>query len=563
MQLNRLIWVPGLLALLGIWSGCAGKIDPILLEPSQRDAQNAISNARRAQAEDYAKEQMAKAVNLLQEAQQAQQAGNGIESLELAFQSQVEAQIAEAEAHRQIAQQRIDRARLEISKAIIQEMEYKVQASQNRQAIADERANRAVARAARADQRAMAAQAEAEAARVEAQKALFRSQTQLAIEKAQLVLDAAKDARALIYAVNDYKAAENLIDQAKSLLNQDNFDQAKATAAQAEERATAARIAAIAGTNVATNQAQSAKLEAYTNAKVAITKAQAEIDRADKVNAFKHAEAPFQRAKSTLEEANTALQGEQYEQALRLAAQAGTSAREAYAIAEVAEKQRLEREAREEKIAHAKDAIFKAEEGVNREARTQVPILMPGTYEQAKASLANAKSALADGNYERAITLAEQSAALITQAIEKSQKIETIETRILNAAKAIPDAETERNPKGILIRFSGNLFAPGASEITPKYFPMLGQLAEIIKTYADYKVRIEGHSDSSGDSDTNLRLTEKRANGFMKYLSQKCGVPASRMTAVGLGESHPIANDNTPAGRDKNRRIDTLILTRE
>jgi outer membrane protein OmpA-like peptidoglycan-associated protein len=276
-----------------------------------------------------------------------------------------------------------------------------------------------------------------------------------------------------------------------------------------------------------------------------------------------HAETLFQRAKTALEQANMALKAEKYDQALQLAAQAETSARDAFAIAEVADKQRLEKEAREEKMAQAKDAIFKAEEAINREAGTQVPILTPGLYRQAKATLADAQKALADENYQRAITSGKQSLALMTQAIEKAPKIEAADTRILNAAKAIPDAETAQTEKGITIRFSGNLFGQKAMEISPKYVPMLGQLAEIIKEFADYKVRLEGHSDSVGDADANLTLTEKRAKAFMKYLSEKCGVPAERMTAVGLGESQPITDNVNQAGRDKNRRIDTIILTRE
>ena len=61
----------------------------------------------------------------------------------------------------------------------------------------------------------------------------------------------------------------------------------------------------------------------------------------------------------------------------------------------------------------------------------------------------------------------------------------------------------------------------------------------------------------------NLRLTQKRADAFKKYLAEKCGVPLERMTAIGLGEDHPIADNNFQVGRDKNRRIDTILLTRE
>lgn len=144
-----------------------------------------------------------------------------------------------------------------------------------------------------------------------------------AIDKAQLALNDAKAAGALTYAPNAYQEAERLINQAHSLHDQNEFDRAKATAAQAEERATQARNAA----------QQAAKREAYTNAKTAIDKAQMEIDRAERVNALEHAETLFQDATTTLELAKIALKAEQYEMALRFAAQAESSAREAHAVA--------------------------------------------------------------------------------------------------------------------------------------------------------------------------------------------------------------------------------------
>ena len=66
-----------------------------------------------------------------------------------------------------------------------------------------------------------------------------------------------------------------------------------------------------------------------------------------------------------------------------------------------------------------------------------------------------------------------------------------------------------------------------------------------------------------GEREVNLRITQRRADAFMKYLAEKCDVPRERMMAIGLGEDHPIADNRLQAGRDKNRRIDTILLTRE
>ena len=542
--------------------GCAAKVDPILLESSLNDTQNAISNARQLGAEEHATEVFNKATRLFEEAQQAQRNGDGTQSIGLTFRATMEAQIAGAQARQRIAQNRIDEADTETLRAVIQGMEYKTQAAQVRQLIAEEKTRRALARAFRAEQRAMAAHAESVQARQDAQNALTRSKIQIVIDRVKLILDAAKETGALTYGLDNYQTARDLIAQAQSALAQGNFDEAESLATQAENYANKAKIAAIAGRDATASESQAAKLEALTNTKVALARAQFEIDRAEKSNAFEHAEQLFQRALTSFEGANMALTREQYDKALRLAAQAETSAYDAFTTAEPIERKRLAKEALEEEIAQAKDAVFRTEEALDREAAAATT-LIPALYEQAKTLLADAKQAIADENYAHAIEVGRQSYEHLMTAIEKGKVVEAIENQILEAATAVPDAETGRTENGAFIQFSGDLFKQGSSEINPKFFPKIGQLAEVIKMFSDYKVRIEGHSDSSGGTDVNLRLTQRRANAFMKYLAEKCGVSSERMTAIGLGEDQPVADNNVKEGRDRNRRIDTILLTRE
>ena len=541
---------------------CAGTVDPILLESSLNDTQKAISEARRLGAEEYATDTFNKALRLFEGAQQAQSSGDGILSFELAVWAEMESQVAGAQARQRIAQNRIGEADAETRRVVIQEMEYKTQAAQVRQLIAEEKTRRALARALRAEQQAIAAHEESIQARKDAQNALFRSQIQITIDKIELILDAAKEAGALAYGLDNYQAARDLTAQARAALARDNFDEAESLTTQAESYANKAKIAAVAGKNAAASESQAAKLEAHTNAKVAIARAQFEIDRAEKVSAFEHAAELFQRAITSFEGANMALTREQYDQALRLAAQAESSASDAFTTAEPIERERRAKEALAEQIAQAKDAVFRAEEALNQQALSAVT-LIPELHEQAKTLLADAKQAIADENYARTIEAGRQSYEQLMAAIEKGKEAEAIETQILEAATAVPDVETGRAEKGAFIRFSGDLFQQGSSGINPEFFPKIGQLAEVLKTFSDYKVRIEGHSDSSGGMNVNLRLTQKRADTFKKYLAEKCGVPLERMTAIGLGERHPIADNRSQMGRDKNRRIDTILLTRE
>ena len=539
--------------------GCAGTIDATLLDSRLRDAQTVISDTRLLGAEEYAGEKLTNAEKLLEESKQARTAGNGVQSVELAFLAKTEAQSAGALTRQKIAQNRVIQARADLLKTMSQEMEYKVQTAQTKQANAEERERRALSRAESAEQRMTAAQTDADVARRDARKARLNSKTQLAIGKAQLMLDTARTEGALNYDVDGYQAAEYLISQALSLLVEDKFDEAKAAAVKAEEHAKNARIAA----HVGAKAAQLVKLEDYAASKVAITRAKIEIDRAESVNAFAHAETLFERANATLERASLALKTEEYKQAMQLAAQAESIGHEAFTVAEVIDREQSAKEAMEERVARAKDTIFKAEEKINQTRGTETPNLVSESYKKAVELLTKAKDALSNTNYELASALGEQSLKALNNAIVKSNQIETVETDILNATQAIPAAETKLVEKGVLVRFSGNLFETGKAAINPKYSPMLQQLAEILKKFADYRVQVEAHSDNVGKTDINLRLTENRAKAFTNYLSDDGGVHSDRITSIGVGEGFPIASNANKAGRDENRRVDTIVLTRE
>jgi outer membrane protein OmpA-like peptidoglycan-associated protein len=562
LQSAILTWVSISLTTV-VLTGCGVKVDPIVLESSLTNARDAIAAAQSLGAEESSGDSMQKAVQRLAEAEKAQRDGSGVQCLELAFHAEMEAKLAGAQARQQTAQRAIRAAEAEIIKAIVEEMTYKVEIAQTRQAVAEERVRRALAQAQRAELRTVQAKGDSEKANREAEKERLRAQIELAIAKAQLILDDAREAGATVYTPEEYRATENLISQARSLLAQDDFNRARSAAAEAEQRALQTRRLAIAGAREAANEAEWAKLQAYTDAKVAITRAQIELDKAEQVNAFIYAEEPFERAKAALAQANQALEAEGYEQAVNLAVQAESVAREAYAIAEVEDRKQREKALLEEQTARAKDVVFKAEEGLRVAGEIGLPQIDPASYEQARALLERARQSLDAENYAAAITAGEQSFAHLGAAAERVKRIKEAESQILNATKAIANTETTVTEKGALVRFSGDLFAPGRPEINPSYFPAIQTLAAVIKAYPDYKILIEGHSDSSGNADLNLKLTQERAEAFMKHLIEQGGVPANRLTAAGLGEAHPIADEASAQGRARNRRIDAIFLTRE
>jgi OmpA-OmpF porin, OOP family len=95
--------------------------------------------------------------------------------------------------------------------------------------------------------------------------------------------------------------------------------------------------------------------------------------------------------------------------------------------------------------------------------------------------------------------------------------------------------------------------------IKPESFPFLDELADVLVKEPTWKIKIVGHTDNVGSDASNLELSKKRAIAVSNYLVTK-GVDASKITTDGKGESMPIATNDTPEGRDKNRRVEFTIL---
>lgn len=103
------------------------------------------------------------------------------------------------------------------------------------------------------------------------------------------------------------------------------------------------------------------------------------------------------------------------------------------------------------------------------------------------------------------------------------------------------------------------LFNTGKSTIKTQSAKVLDNIIDILKEYPDAKFSIEGHTDSSGSDSLNQSLSESRASAVMTYLINN-GVSSSRLAAKGYGESKPIDNNATKAGRDRNRRVEINLV---
>jgi OOP family OmpA-OmpF porin len=103
-------------------------------------------------------------------------------------------------------------------------------------------------------------------------------------------------------------------------------------------------------------------------------------------------------------------------------------------------------------------------------------------------------------------------------------------------------------------------FKTGNAELDSKSEPILQSIADIAKRCPAVNIQVAGHTDSNGDKDANRRLSEARAQTVVSFLVQR-GVAATRIEAVGYGDTRPIAPNDTEVNRAKNRRIEFRVLT--
>ena len=124
----------------------------------------------------------------------------------------------------------------------------------------------------------------------------------------------------------------------------------------------------------------------------------------------------------------------------------------------------------------------------------------------------------------------------------------------------IDDAQRPVDEK-LWFSFDRLTFETGQATLKPESQEQLKNIAEILKAYPKVTIKLGGHTDSTGDPQANLKLSQQRADAVMADLV-KLGVDAGRMKAEGYGKEHPVADNSTEEGRAKNRRIDIRVVSK-
>lgn len=128
--------------------------------------------------------------------------------------------------------------------------------------------------------------------------------------------------------------------------------------------------------------------------------------------------------------------------------------------------------------------------------------------------------------------------------------------------EALPQLQVIARPSQIAINLPGDVFffASNDSSLTLKAQQQLRALAETVgKMYAEYELRVVGHTDSRGEADYNKRLGQRRAESVADFLVAN-GLKASWVQAMSMGEQAPLATNQTDPGRARNRRVEVQVV---
>lgn len=185
------------------------------------------------------------------------------------------------------------------------------------------------------------------------------------------------------------------------------------------------------------------------------------------------------------------------------------------------------------------------------------------------AAIANEKILTAQANEEVQKGTEERQAVLIEareaesrrrqqQAQSAQQQAQVAEQRATGLEQELAELKAKKTDRGMVLTLGDVLFDTGLATLKPGAYTTIDRLATVLKQAPDRKVMIEGHTDSVGADEYNQALSERRASSVQTALLER-GVTSDQITAVGKGESFPVAGNDNSAGRQQNRRVEMVF----
>lgn len=219
----------------------------------------------------------------------------------------------------------------------------------------------------------------------------------------------------------------------------------------------------------------------------------------------------------------------------------------AKADAEASERARLEAQVAAERAAREKAEAEAAQAAAQAEAEKQ----------RLAAAQAQAQQQAAQADAERARKQAEDAERARQQAeAEKGD----LRKRLLDQLNSV--LQTRDTARGLIVNMSDVLFDTGKYTLRAEAREKLAKISGIVLAHPGLNLEVDGHTDNVGSSEYNQLLSEQRAATVLNFLVQQ-GLPESSVTSRGFGMSQPVATNDTPEGRAKNRRVELVVTGEE
>lgn len=312
-----------------------------------------------------------------------------------------------------------------------------------------------------------------------------------------------------------------------------------------------------------------------------LNEARALIAQAEERNVERFAPRSLQAAKRRLADAEQELQRNRYDLGLprRLAADARYEASHALYLAQLIDKT-LEQEGDDQSGLEA--LILSIEEPLRRMASEaeiavrfdngfQAPLKELGEHVQLQSQELRRLKLESDDRDEQIAALNSQVERLEARLGGVSEERVALQRRVdaqerlranvatIATSFTAEEARVERQGDDVVISLLGVRFPGGRSTINADSASLMHKVQKALLLFPDAAIAVEGHTDANGGDSANLILSQDRADAVRQYLVAKSGVNAEKLSSVGYGEARPVATNETPVGRARNRRIDLVI----
>ena len=181
---------------------------------------------------------------------------------------------------------------------------------------------------------------------------------------------------------------------------------------------------------------------------------------------------------------------------------------------------------------------------------------------EAQIAMLNARQAQQEAEAARLSALAEQKRladqAAAAQAAKEQAEHDTQAMREKLKEQLNTILQTRDTARGLIVNLSDVLFDFNQATLKPGTKEKLAKVSGILLAYPTLHVNVEGHTDSIGTDDYNLKLSQRRADAVRDYLSSN-GINPANIQAIGLGKAGPVASNDNAAGRQQNRRVEMVV----